>query len=181
MYPRKPLKKKNRGEIFIKKITIKELVTFSLVTALYVALTLIFSGISFGGIQFRIAESLTLLCFYNKRYIYPLTLGCFIVNLFSPFMIFDIIFGTIATFLSLFLMRYAKNIYIAALFPIFINAFIVGIELKLLLGLPLFISIFQVAFGQFVCIFILGIIMIKAIAKNKKVFASLFLYEKKVD
>ena len=47
---------------------IKSISKLSIVAALYVALTYILGFISFGEIQFRIAEILMLLCFLNILY-----------------------------------------------------------------------------------------------------------------
>ena len=147
----------------------KRIAIFGLVAAVYVVLTVSLSFMSYGGIQFRIAEALTLLCFYKKHYIIPLTLGCAIANLFSPMVALDLPFGTIATFLALFLMIKCRNIYIASLMPVIVNAVIIAIELNIALKLPIWISMLQVAAGEFACVSILGVILFKTIEKNPKI------------
>ena len=147
----------------------KRIAIFGLVAAVYVVLTVSLSFMSYGGIQFRIAEALTLLCFYKKQYIIPLTLGCAIANLFSPMVAIDLPFGTIATFLALFLMIKCRNIYIASLMPVIVNAVIIAIELNIALKLPIWISMLQVAAGEFACVSILGVILFKTIEKNPKI------------
>lgn len=159
---------KKQGVIIMKKLSTKQIVIYGMVAAIYVALTIGLAFMSYGGIQFRIAEILTLLCFYNKKYIVPLTLGCFLANLASPMIAFDLPFGTIATLIALLLMTKCKNIYIASLMPVIVNAVIVGLELKLAFNAPLFLSMGQVALGEFVCVSVVGIIVFKALEKNKK-------------
>lgn len=53
-----------------KESLTKKVIRISLVAALYVALTLALSWISYGEIQFRIAEILVLLCFFSKGLCY---------------------------------------------------------------------------------------------------------------
>ena len=159
--------------LILKKIDTKCIALYGMVAAVYVVLTIILAPYSFYGVQFRIAEALTLLCFYKKEYIIPLTLGCFIANFFSPLPVpaLDIIFGTAATILALLLMMKCKNIILASLMPVIVNAIIVGAELKIQNGLPFFLSALQVAIGEFVCVTVLGVIIFKVLEKNKRFMA----------
>ncbi len=106
-------------------ISTKRLVTLSLVTAIYVVATLAIAPLSYGPIQFRISEILNLLAFFNPIYGIAITLGCFIANL-ATMNIFDIVFGTLATALSVFFIGKSKNIIIASFYPTVFNAIIVG-------------------------------------------------------
>ncbi|MBS4750118.1 QueT transporter family protein [Carnobacteriaceae bacterium zg-ZUI78] len=85
----------------MKKLSIKEQVYLALMAGVYVALTLGTPVISmaYGAIQFRISEFLNHLLIYNKKYIISLGIGVAIVNSFSTFGIYDVIFGTGATLL----------------------------------------------------------------------------------
>ncbi|MEG0320128.1 MAG: QueT transporter family protein, partial [Niameybacter sp.] len=78
----------------------KRLVTVALVAALYAVLTVALAPISYGNLQFRVSELMVLLAFFDPFYIGGLTLGCFIANLLGPNGIMDVIFGTLATFVS---------------------------------------------------------------------------------
>ena len=84
------------------KFNVEIIAKGAVITALYVVLTFITYPVSYGelGIEFRIAEILVLLCFFNNSYIIPLTIGCFIANFFGALGIVDAIFGSLATFLS---------------------------------------------------------------------------------
>ncbi|EPZ59440.1 queT transporter family protein [[Clostridium] sordellii ATCC 9714] len=62
----------------------KKLVMTSLVAAIYAVLTLVLGAISYGPIQFRIAEIMVLLAFIKKDYIWGLTIGCFLANVIGP-------------------------------------------------------------------------------------------------
>lgn len=152
----------------MKKLSSKRLVKLALVAAIYAALSLSFSFITYGSIQFRIAEALILLCFYKKDYGISLTLGCLIVNLFSPMGLIDILFGTLATVLAVLCIYASPNLYFASLAPVVCNALIVGLELWLIVGLPFWLSALEVAIGEFVCVCLIGIPMCKLLEKNSR-------------
>ncbi len=141
----------SKNEIF----NTKNLVRMSLVAALYVAMTLAIQPLAYGPVQFRVSEILVLLCFYRKDYCVPLTLGCLIANLFSPFGLYDIIFGTLATAVAVFPMYRVKNIWAASLLPVVSNGLIVGLEL-FLCGEPFWFSAATVALGELVVITVVG-------------------------
>ncbi len=138
------------------------LVRLALIAAMYVALTLLIAPLAFGPVQFRFSEVLVLLCFYRKDYSPALILGCFIANLFSPFGLYDIIFGTLATAVAVIPMYYMKNIFLAALLPVVSNGVIVGFELYLC-GEPLWFSMATVALGELVVVGILGTVIFKLV------------------
>lgn len=140
----------------------KNLARLAIVAAMYVVLTLAVAPLSFGAVQFRFSEVLVLLCFYRKDYAPALILGCFIANLFSPFGLYDIIFGTLATAVAVIPMYYMKNIFLAAVLPVVSNGIIVGIEL-FLCGEPLWFSMGTVAFGELGAVGVLGVVIFKLI------------------
>lgn len=104
----------------------------------------------------------------QKDYGISLTIGCFIANLFSPMLIWDITFGTLATVLAVLLIYISPNIYVASLAPVITNGIIVGFELNKALSLPFFISCLEVAAGEFVCVSILGVAVFKLLEKNER-------------
>ena len=141
------------------------------VAAIYVALTYALGFMSYGNIQFRVAEMLTLLCFYKKDYGISLVIGCFLANIFSPMMLMDMVFGTLATLLAVLLIFISPNLYIASLAPVLTNAVIVGIELTVAFHTPFWLNALEVAAGEFVCVSVLGVIVFKILEKNSKVMA----------
>lgn len=151
---------------------IKSISKLSIVAALYVALTYIFGFISFGEIQFRIAEMLMLLCFFNRKYTISLVLGCFISNLFSPYGLPDIIFGTLATFVACMgiMLFNKKHLFLASLM-VPIGNIIVGIEIAIINSfslIPSLLTILWVFIGEFVVVCIVGVPLIKLLMKNEK-------------
>ncbi|PLX32571.1 MAG: QueT transporter family protein, partial [Clostridiales bacterium] len=135
----------------------------AIIAAIYAALTVGLAPISYMALQFRLSEMLVLLAFVNPAFAPGLVLGTFIANLFSPIGMIDVIFGTIATIMSIRYMIISKNIWIASLFPTIFNGIIIGAELHFVYSLPLALTILQVAAGEFVVVTILGVPLMKAL------------------
>lgn len=150
---------------------IKDLVLYSSVAAIYVVLTVMLGSFSFGPIQFRIAEALVLLCFFNKKYFLPLTLACLISNFMSPFGLYDVFFGTTATILSLICVIHSKRLWVASIYPVIFNGIIVSLEICLMNGV-LDLNVFSfnmvtIMLGEFVCVSIIGVILFSTLRKNQ--------------
>lgn len=161
--------------------TTKRLVRTAVIAALYAVLTLFLAPISYGSIQFRISEIMVLLAFFDPFYIGGLTLGCFVANILGPNGMVDAVFGTIATFISVYAIsitgKYIKSdtkaLIVASLWPVIFNGLIIGWELNYLYQLPLVLSILQVACGEFVVVAIVGVPVMKLIkSKYGKVLAA---------
>ena len=153
---------------------VNRLVRTAIIAALYAVLTFALAPISYGNVQFRVSEIMVLLAFFDPFYIGGLTLGCFIANILGPNGVVDIIFGTLATFISVYTIsvtgKFVKNnkasLIIASLWPTIFNGIIIGWMLNYLYQLPLLLSIGEVAIGEFVVVTIIGVPVIKFI-ENK--------------
>lgn len=152
----------------MKGFKIKYLTDNGLIAALYVTISLLTYPLSFGMIQFRVAEALMLLCFFRKDFSIGLIIGCLITNIasFSPL---DMLFGTGATILSCLVIMFSKYLFVAALAPIIFNAFIIGFELNWLLGEPLWLAIGFVALGEAV-VMAFGYFLFMVLKRNKVFF-----------
>jgi uncharacterized membrane protein len=146
------------------------LIQNALIAALYMALTLILAPISYGPIQIRLSEFMTLLAFLNPRLIPGLVIGCFLANLGSPFGAIDMFLGTLATFLSVYTMRFCPTLLTASLMPVLFNGMIIGCELLYLAALPadmtLWTAILYIGLGEFLSVSILGMLVIHLLLKN---------------
>ncbi|MDO5018724.1 MAG: QueT transporter family protein [Lagierella massiliensis] len=151
-----------------KKFTQKFLVRQGVIAALYAVFTLAFPNLSYGPLQFRASEVMTLLAFFNPEYIWGLTLGCFIANLFSPY-IWDMIIGTLASFLAVYYMSKCKNIWIASLIPAVANI-LVGLEIFLVTKgeAAFFITTAQIMISEIIIVTIIGVPLFKLLKKNKQ-------------
>lgn len=146
------------------KTNIKNIVRISIIASMYIVFTII-NPFSYNAIQFRISEILMMLCFFRKDYSIGLILGCFISNLFSDIMIYDIIFGTLATVLACICMMFSKNIYVSIIYPIIFNSIIVGFELYLAFNTPFIMNALYVFIGEAV-VMIIGVIIFNKLRKN---------------
>ena len=74
----------------------------AVIAALYVALTFVSSlmGLSSGAIQLRLSEALTILPVFFPEAIVGLYIGCIIANLLTGAVIWDVIFGSLATLIG---------------------------------------------------------------------------------
>lgn len=154
----------------MESISTRRIAKAGVIAALYVVLTVGLSGLSYGIVQFRIAEALMLLCLFSKDYVFAVTIGCFVSNIFSNVGAIDTIVGTAATLLAgvcIYLLRNRLNFLTASIFPVIFNAVFVGIELKVVLNEPLLMSMAGVAAGEIVCVTVVGGILLKALSKNK--------------
>ncbi|HHZ11310.1 MAG TPA: QueT transporter family protein [Acholeplasmataceae bacterium] len=159
---------------------LKTIIRQSVIAALYVALTLAVSPIAYGAVQFRISEILILLCFFRRDYIIGLSLGCAIANFFSPMPLTDVPFGTLATLLSAFLISRSRNLFIASLYPVIANGFIIGLQLHFVFKEPLFFAMGYVALGEFVTVSVAGVVIFKMLSKSKA-FLELIEAEQNLD
>lgn len=110
------------------KFTIRQLATAGLIAAVYASLTLFLPIPPFDAVQLRLAEAMTVLPFLFPEAVLGLTVGCFLVNLMSPFLL-DCVFGTLATLLAALWTSKVKHIWLAPLPPVICNGLIVGAEI----------------------------------------------------
>lgn len=149
--------------------SVKSLCFSAIVAALYAAITLLFQPLSFGAIQIRFSEALTLLPVLFPQAIPGLALGCFVSNLIGGFGPWDMLLGTLATLLAALTtwrLR-GKSIWLCALPPVLFNAIIIGVMLYCLGIVPLsalFISMLSIGGGEAVTCYALGIPLVRALS-----------------
>lgn len=167
----------------MRNTKVQKMAITAMIAALYFALSLPFLTLSFGAVQLRIAEALTLLPIFSVNPIAGLTLGCVLVNtlgamtsanILGPV---DILVGSAATFLAALFTYLFRNVrfkglpLLSALMPVLINGLVVGLELTLVISggfdLRLFlINAGQVAIGEVIACFGLGIPLVCALEKT---------------
>lgn len=155
----------------------------AMIAAIYTVLTLVLAPISFGPIQIRISEALTMLPLIYSPSIIGVTLGCFLSNLIGAMMgvnptgMVDAVVGTLATFGAAYCTYKLKDIKAGKLpllsmsMPVIWNFVIVGIELAVILMpdnlvLGTLINGSEVAVGEIVAV-ILGYFLNKVFIKTK--------------
>ncbi|GHV56070.1 transporter [Synergistales bacterium] len=137
------------------------------VAALYAGVTLIFEPISFGPVQLRVSEALTLLPLLWVDAVPGLFVGCLIANLFGGLGLVDIICGSAATLTAALLTRLAvPNVLLGAAAPVAVNGVVVGIYLSFITDMPVYLTIPYVAAGEAMACFALGIPLIRELRKR---------------
>ena len=122
--------------------TTKRLCRAGIIAALYAALTYAFAPFAFGPFQIRPAEALCILAAFFPEAIPALWIGCMLSNLASPYFVYDVLIGSLATLLAAFISylvgRFLKKepfrFFISGLFPILFNAVIIPFIIVFLCG-----------------------------------------------
>lgn len=153
----------------MQKLNSKKMAMIGATAAIYAVLTVAMAPISYGAVQLRLSEVMTLLAFVDPVFIPGLVLGNFIANLFSPFGLPDVVFGTIATFIAVFMMSKMKSMLIASFWPTIANGLIIGLELAIFTGAPFVSTALYVALGEFLVVTVLGYPVFKVVMKNKTI------------
>ena len=151
----------------------KSLTRAAMIAAFYCVLTMMFQPISYGPVQFRISECLTLLPVLCAEAVPGLTLGCLLANLLCGAAWYDVVFGSAATLLAAVCSRRLRDIpAAAAAMPVIFNGLIVGPVVYMAyshapgtaLSVPLLIKdIGSVAAGEAAVCFLLGLTMVNAV------------------
>lgn len=144
----------------------------AVIAAVYVVLVFIFQLSSFGPIQFRIAEALTILPYFTPAAIPGVTLGCLLSNLLFRMDILDTIFGSLATLIAAFLSYKLRwNKFLVPIPPIIINAIVIPFILKFAYfeNNPVPIMMLSVGAGQLLSAGILGMVLLFALDKIRYV------------
>ncbi len=136
------------------------------IAAVYAVLTYLLAPISYGAVQFRVAEAMTLLPILMPEAIPGLFVGCLLANLLGGAGLLDVIFGSLTTLVAAVMTYFLKkNRYVAALPPVILNAVVVGIILHVVNGVELWAAMGYVALGQAGVVYLLGLPLLKAMGK----------------
>ena len=110
----------------MRKFTTRDLTLAALVAALYAVMGYFgdLFGLTFGVVQIRFAEALTVLPFLFPATAPGLAVGCLLTNLLSPYGPMDIVLGTLATALAAFFTARMPARWLAPLPPVLFNLLI---------------------------------------------------------
>ena len=135
--------------MFRKLLTTRSLCVSAVIAALYAALTLLLAPISYGSLQCRVSEALTLLPMVLPQAIPGLFVGCLLANILGGCAIWDVLFGSLATLLAAIgTYAFRQNKLLAALCPVLSNSVIVGSVLSAVWGLPVLLTMAEIALGE---------------------------------
>ncbi|MGI6011820.1 MAG: QueT transporter family protein [Ruminococcus sp.] len=144
----------------------------AMIAAIYVVVTVVFSAFSFGEVQVRISEALTVLPMFTPAAIPGLFIGCILGNTLGGAIVVDVIFGSLATLIGAagsWMLR--KHKFLVPLPPILMNVLIVPFVLKYGYGvaLPIPFMMGTVGIGEVISCGVLGYALIFALEKVKHV------------
>ena len=151
----------------------KYLAEAAVIAAIYALLTFVLAPISYGAVQVRISEALTVLPFFTPAAVPGLFVGCIAANIMSPYRLADLIFGSAASLIGAigsYLLR--KKPLLVPLAPVISNGIIVGAMLYYVyeVPLPLIVQMLYVALGEVVACYAIGYPLMKYLNKYKRIF-----------
>lgn len=165
-----------------RTMTIRTISTGAVVAATYAVLTIWLAPISYGPIQVRLSEALTVLPFVASASIWGLFLGCLIANIFGGLGPWDIFVGSLLTLVAAtltYLLRKTGKPWLAPLPPVVLNAFGVSAYLQLLFEPPriallgnmpgYFVFVITVGIGEIIACYVVGLPLLYAL-KRLRVF-----------
>ena len=147
----------------------RQLATAAIIAALYTVLSLLSSvfGLTFGAVQCRFSEALTVL-----EAIPGLFVGCLVTNLMSTVGPLDIIFGSMATLLAALWTAKMPNRWLAPLPPVLCNAVIIGAmiawyETGFTAQFPALFAwnAFTVGLGEAIACYVLGLLLLELLPR----------------
>ncbi len=148
---------------------IKRIVMAAAIAAVYAVLTIILAPLSFGVVQIRVSEALTLLPAVSPVAIWGVFVGCLVANIYTGSIV-DIIFGSLTTlFAAVCTYKLRENKWLAALPPVLLNAIIVGGYLTVQFGGLWYVNMLTVGAGQLISCYALGVPLLMLVKKNKQI------------
>jgi len=156
--------------------SVREISILGVLTALYVALCVASWPLAYTPLQFRIAEILIVLPFYNKKYSVAIILGTFIANLIGPYGIVDAVVGSFASALVCLVIILVRRKIIIAPAAAIINGIIIGAMINILMGISepteILAVMGSVAFFVFIVVLI-GVLAFAAIERKNPNFINM--------
>lgn len=153
----------------------------AIIAAAYAVLTLVFPAFSYGPVQLRISEALCILPFLMSEGVVGLTVGCFLANLIGVSLgvtlPWDILIGTLATFIAAAITRKIRIKWLVPLPTVISNAVLVGIMLTYIIlpdaeSVPLWYNMLTVGAGEIIVCYALGMplmaVMSRAVGRRKE-------------
>ena len=160
----------------MKKLSVRDLTLAATVGAIYVVLGYFGNtfNLTFGVVQCRFAEALTVLPFLNPVTGWGLFVGCVITNLLSPYGPLDMIFGSLTTLAAALLTARCRKKWLAPAAPVILNAVVIGAVIAFQeVG---FTAAFSTAFvyhaltigaGQLLACYGLGMVLLAVLEKSR--------------
>lgn len=155
----------------MKRFSPRQIAFAGIVAALYAAVTILCAPFSYGAIQFRIAEALTVLCCFSPTAVFGMVIGCIGANVISSVGAFDVLLGAIATLLACLITSKLNRVWLVPLPTIVLNALIIGAEIAFFVDNGAFWPAFamnalSIAAGEAAVMVLLGIPLLLYLQKS---------------
>lgn len=165
------------------KPTTRQMAVAAMLAALYCAVSVCLMPLSFGAIQIRVSEALTMTAIFGPVGIWGVTVGCAMTNAIGILTganiigVLDVVFGTAATLIAALMSYGLRNVRFrglpvaAALPPVLVNAVVVGGELCFAISGQWNPGIFLVnagyiAVGQALSCCVLGLLLVNVLERK---------------
>jgi len=151
----------------------KYLIQAAVIAAVYAAVTVLLAPFSYGPIQVRVSEALTILPYFTPAAIPGLFVGCLAANLISPMGTVDLILGSLASLIAAWLSyKLRKKQILVPAPPVIVNGVVIGAMIYYVYGVPapIIICMAWVAAGQVAACYILGYPLLCYLKKHKRIF-----------
>lgn len=144
----------------------------ALIAAIYALVTYIFEPISYGPVQVRISEALTLLPLIDLAAVPGLFVGCLLANILGGLGLWDICLGSLITLFAAYITSKMPNPFLGAIPPIVLNALGVAFYLSKIYSVPYFATALYIGLGEIISVAGIGIPLFYLIQRTnlKKIF-----------
>lgn len=153
-------------------MTTKRILQGAIIASIYAVLTILLAPISYGPMQVRVSEALTILPAMTGAGVSGLFVGCLVSNILGPYGIVDVVVGSSASLLAaLASYKLRERPILVPLPPVIINGILIGGMLHFAYSVPnLPACMAWVALGQLVACYGLGYPLLKLLKRYEGVF-----------
>lgn len=144
------------------------LIRAALIASLYVVLTYVLAPVSYGPLQFRISEALTVLPILYSEAIPGLFIGTMIANMLGGLGPWDIFGGSTVTLVAAWLTYKSSDTKIALIWPIILNAVFVSLYLSFLYNVPYWLTVVSIGISEAAVVILVGYPLLRILQRHKE-------------
>ena len=147
-------------------MNIRFLTRAGIIAALYTALTYALAPFSYGPVQLRVSEALTVLPILFPEAIAGLFVGVLLSNILGGLGPWDIFGGSTVSLLAAYLTYRYKDNLIAYLSPVVLNGILISLYLSVLYGVPYWLTVLSISASEAIVVFGLGYPLIRLLRRQ---------------